>query len=389
VTAEFTLVTVEESVSVTETTDESTVIETVDTVTVVQVEPETVVTIEESTQTLEMGSVGPQGPQGPAGADSTVPGPQGEIGPQGIQGETGLQGPIGLTGPQGIQGEIGPQGPQGEVGPAGSDADVTAHEAASNPHPGYATDTDLSDHAAAVDPHPVYTTAAELESGISSHEAEENPHVGYLQLDYFNEAHIGGTNPHDNYVLKSIIEAAGDLIIGTADNDYGRLAKGANSRILGVDATGVLGYRQLVIADMAANTIAQRHQIIQVPTAGPLAVSAVAVWTDVPGATLTFTATAGSWILAFVRALSHHSVNNGRMMFRIVTSAGGDPGGNANSPYIGNPTALVQMGHYISAVWPSPGAGSITYKVQMYNVDAGTSTLNQYGLDFTIVEYKR
>ena len=49
-------------------------------------------------------------------------GPQGEIGPQGLQ---GLKGEIGPIGPQGIQGEIGPQGPQGlkgdkgEIGPQG------------------------------------------------------------------------------------------------------------------------------------------------------------------------------------------------------------------------------------------------------------------------------
>jgi hypothetical protein len=68
------------------------------------------------------GDVGPIGPQGVAGADSNVPGPQGEVGPPGPQGNTGPQGPQGDVGPIGPQGEIGPQGPQGpqgEVGPQG------------------------------------------------------------------------------------------------------------------------------------------------------------------------------------------------------------------------------------------------------------------------------
>ena len=38
----------------------------------------------------------PTGPQGPAGADSTVPGPQGDTGPAGA---AGPQGPAGATGP--------------------------------------------------------------------------------------------------------------------------------------------------------------------------------------------------------------------------------------------------------------------------------------------------
>lgn len=52
-----------------------------------------------------------------------IPGPQGEIGPQGIQGPIGPligpQGEQGIAGPQGIQGEIGPQGIQGVMGSDG------------------------------------------------------------------------------------------------------------------------------------------------------------------------------------------------------------------------------------------------------------------------------
>ena len=60
---------------------------------------------------------------GPPGADSTIPGPQGEIGPQG---DTGPEGPAGADstvpgpqGDQGPQGDIGPEGPQGAPGDPG------------------------------------------------------------------------------------------------------------------------------------------------------------------------------------------------------------------------------------------------------------------------------
>lgn len=48
-----------------------------------------------------------------------IPGPQGEIGPQGIQGPIGPQGDQGIIGPQGEQGIAGPQGIQGPIGPQG------------------------------------------------------------------------------------------------------------------------------------------------------------------------------------------------------------------------------------------------------------------------------
>jgi hypothetical protein len=50
---------------------------------------------------------------------------------------------------------------------------------------------------------------------------------------------------------------AGDLIQATAANTLARLAIGANNRFLGVDGSGVLGYRQVQTADIVANAITQ------------------------------------------------------------------------------------------------------------------------------------
>lgn len=65
------------------------------------------------------GAAGPQGESGLPGADSTVPGPKGDTGDQGIQGIPGPKGDTGEQGPQGLQGEQGPQGIQGVKGDTG------------------------------------------------------------------------------------------------------------------------------------------------------------------------------------------------------------------------------------------------------------------------------
>ena len=58
------------------------------------------------------------GPTGPRGIQG-IPGPQGATGPTGPQGATGPTGPQGATGPTGPQGVTGPTGPQGATGPTG------------------------------------------------------------------------------------------------------------------------------------------------------------------------------------------------------------------------------------------------------------------------------
>jgi hypothetical protein len=65
------------------------------------------------------------GPTGAFGADSTVPGPKGDVGPSGRDGvdgkdgKHGRDGERGLTGPQGERGLAGPTGSQGPTGPQG------------------------------------------------------------------------------------------------------------------------------------------------------------------------------------------------------------------------------------------------------------------------------
>jgi hypothetical protein len=153
------------------------------------------------------GSKGDTGPQGPVGPVSTVPGPTGPQGPQGPIGPQGAdstvpgpQGPIGPIGPEGPEGDVGPQGPEGPAGaltgPAGGVLSGTY------PNPAFAVDM---------------ATQAELDAAVAL------------------------------AVPKSIVDAAGDLIIGSADNVVTRLAKGADGEVLTTKA-GALDWEPIAAA---------------------------------------------------------------------------------------------------------------------------------------------
>jgi hypothetical protein len=48
---------------------------------------------------------------------------------------------------------------------------------------------------------------------------------------------VASLNPND-YVANALVDAAGDLIVGSADNTVGRLALGTNGHVLTVDTAG-------------------------------------------------------------------------------------------------------------------------------------------------------
>jgi len=55
-----------------------------------------------------------------------------------------------------------------------------------------------------------------------------------------------GVGPHSHdtdYVNQSTIDAKGDLIVGTADNAYSRLAVGANNTVLTADSSTATGLK--------------------------------------------------------------------------------------------------------------------------------------------------
>lgn len=82
-------------------------------------------------------------------------------------------------------------------------------------------------------------TAAEHVADHNALHAEYNvpthTHSGYEAAGSVT-THAAAADPHTGYVLESLIDAAGDLIVGTADNTVGRLAKGSALQVLQVNA---------------------------------------------------------------------------------------------------------------------------------------------------------
>lgn len=144
------------------------------------------------------GTQGTVGPQGTTGAQGTT-GLQGEIGPQGVQGTTGLQGLTGLQGTTGLQGEVGIQGLTGAQGSTGTQG-LTGLQGLTGPQGTTGTQGIQG------------TTGVQGLTGVQ-----------------------GTTGADANF---NIIDAAGDLLVGSADNTVGRLPLGSNGTILTVDTAG-------------------------------------------------------------------------------------------------------------------------------------------------------
>jgi len=73
-----------------------------------------------------------------------------------------------------------------------------------------------------------HSAGAVFRHGVSGRDFDEaNSHVNDTTTDV-----------HGQYVLKALVDAAGDLIVGSADNTVGRLALGTNGYVLTVDTAG-------------------------------------------------------------------------------------------------------------------------------------------------------
>lgn len=207
------------------------------------------------------GATGPQGPAGPAGPTGPQ-GPIGETGPQGPQGikgdtgDTGPQGPQGIQGPQGVKGDTGNTGPTGATGPQGPQGipGVVAASAPITYNSGTQTvginqtgitiaqsqvtnlGTDLAAKANLASP--TFTGTPAAPTAAVGTDTTQIATTQFVNAEISNDA-----------VLKSLVDAKGDLLVGTADNTVARLPVGTtNGFVLTVDSNEAAGVKWAVAA---------------------------------------------------------------------------------------------------------------------------------------------
>jgi hypothetical protein len=93
---------------------------------------------------------------------------------------------------------------------------------------------------------------------------------------------------------------------------------------------------------------------------------------DLPGATVTLTATSRAHVVSFFAGSAAHSVSNGVAAFTIFDVTAGVQIQSAFS--IGNPSAGGFGPPVVMSLRVQPGAGTRTYKVQFFVITAGTLT---------------
>lgn len=150
----------------------------------------------------------------PPGQISAGPaGPQGPVGPKG---DPGLKGDTGAVGAQGVEGPVGPAGPQGPAGPKFNPRGTWDALATYNLH-----DNVLYNGS---------SWAVKVATATMGN-APDSAVTGATEWQKIAEASSGGVSP-------TIVDAAGDLIVGTGVDTVGRLPVGPALRDLRVNAAG-------------------------------------------------------------------------------------------------------------------------------------------------------
>ena len=186
-------------------------------------------------------SVGwPSTPPGATGATGVT----GAAGPVGSQGATGAQGPAGTNGADGIQGPTGATGPQGPAGSNGADGTVGATGATGAAGPAGADGAAGANGATGATGPPGDISGLEL-NDLSDVDTVTDPADpdDVLAWDGTNWTPAALTAADTGAIPESLIDAKGDVIVGTANDTAARLAVGADGQVLTADSAETSGVK--------------------------------------------------------------------------------------------------------------------------------------------------
>lgn len=181
-------------------------------------------------------------------------------------------------------------------------------------------------------------------------------------------------------VVNADVSAAADIAVSKLDDG------GTANRVVGTTNGTSMAMTQVATGMIAAEAVTIERRIVGMPSAASQTVPVISTATDVTGATLTFTASAGSVIRLVAVGQFHHSAANGRALLRVADGAGV---AKLDSPWSSHATATYQFGMYVIGDIASPGAGSVTYKIQVVMIDPGTLTIYQASCALFVTEFLR
>lgn len=171
------------------------------------------------------------------------------------------------------------------------------------------------------------------------------------------------TNLIGTKVPLSLIDAAGDLLVGSAADTAVRLAKGSNGQVLGVTG-GAVGW-----TDPAAGSslvVAQRR--ITSGNVDPLPNTAGA-WVPLAGFEISIPAAVGDWLRLSIRAMRTEGSSGAFMDFAVLTGAGPSIArylsNGLSTPCVEGDPAFYFSGGYLYQTAP------IGLRVEASDIDAG------------------
>lgn len=110
------------------------------------------------------------------------------------------------------------------------------------------------------------------------------PAISAANLNHLEQGVYDAHVTADGAIQKSLVDAAGDLLIGSGADALTRLAKGANGQALVVDGSGNVAWGNVNVSDIAyvefTNSVALTTAVADVVSSGAISYAATPIWIE-------------------------------------------------------------------------------------------------------------